>query len=663
MSSQLKPGGSIHRKASFRASLKEYQRRRINKTTAGDGLNQIEAYPIKIKAGLAEKMINEDGKGKKRLPKRSEIPDDYKWRLENLFATDELWEEEFNRIKSLLPQTEQYKGRLGENAALLLQALKLEDEINRSVHKVYVYARMRKDEDNTCAQYQALSDRAQTLATQARSALAFINPEILAIPEEKLNAFLSENNELQLYRHAINDLLRQKPHVLSPAEEELLAETADLAQAPANIFSMINNADIKFPTIIDENGDEIEVTKGRYIQLIESKDRRVRHDAFKALYSSYEKQKNTLAATLHSSVKRDCFYARIRKYPSALAAALDEDNIPTEVYTNLIEAVRSHLPLMHRYLALRKQALGLDELHMYDIYTPLVPPAQAKIPYVTAREKVIAGLQPLGADYIAVLEKGLSSAWVDVYENEGKTSGAYSWGTYGSHPYVLLNYQETLDNVFTLAHEMGHALHSYYSNQKQPFVYAGYSIFLAEVASTVNENLLLHHLLQHTEERTQRLYLINHHLESFRTTVFRQTMFAEFEKTIHEAVENGLPLTADYLCGTYLQLNRDYYGKEVVSDPEIAMEWARIPHFYNAFYVYKYATGFSAATAIAMQILNDGSDAVRRYLDFLSAGSSDYPLVLLRRAGVDMSKPEPVQAALRLFAALLTQLEELLHIS
>ncbi|HHW10293.1 MAG TPA: oligoendopeptidase F [Firmicutes bacterium] len=606
---------------------------------------------------------NEDGKTKKRLPKRAEIPDQYKWRLEDLFATDELWEEEFRRVKTLLPQAEQYKGHLSESADRLLAALQLADEINRAVHKVYVYARMRKDEDNTCAKYQALSDRAQTLATQARSALAFLNPEILAIPEEILKSYLAENAALEVYRQAIDDLLRQKPHVLSQVEEELLAETAELAQAPANIFAMINNADIKFPTIIDENGEEIEVTKGRYIQLIESKDRRVRHDAFKALYSSYEKQKNTLAATLHASVKRDCFYARVRKYPSALAAALDEDNIPTEVYTNLIQAVRAHLPLMHRYLALRKKALGLDELHMYDIYTPLAPPAEAKIPYETAKEKVLAGLRPLGDDYMAVLEKGLASAWVDVYENEGKTSGAYSWGTYGSHPYVLLNYQENLDNVFTLAHEMGHALHSYYSNQKQPFIYAGYSIFLAEVASTVNENLLLHHLLQHTGERSQRLYLLNHHLESFRTTVFRQTMFAEFEKIIHEAVENGLPLTADFLCRTYLQLNRDYYGEEVVSDPEIAMEWARIPHFYNAFYVYKYATGFSAATALSMQILNDGAGAVRRYIDFLSAGSSDYPLVLLGKAGVDMSSPEPVNAALRLFSELLTQLEELLHIS
>lgn len=606
---------------------------------------------------------NEDSKTKKRLPKRAEIPDQYKWRLEDLFATDELWEEEFRRVKTLLPQAEQYKGHLSESADRLLAALQLADEINRAVHKVYVYARMRKDEDNTCAKYQALSDRAQTLATQARSALAFLNPEILAIPEEILKSYLAENAALEVYRQAIDDLLRQKPHVLSQVEEELLAETAELAQAPANIFAMINNADIKFPTIIDENGEEIEVTKGRYIQLIESKDRRVRHDAFKALYSSYEKQKNTLAATLHASVKRDCFYARVRKYPSALAAALDEDNIPTEVYTNLIQAVRAHLPLMHRYLALRKKALGLDELHMYDIYTPLAPPAEAKIPYETAKEKVLAGLRPLGDDYMAVLEKGLASAWVDVYENEGKTSGAYSWGTYGSHPYVLLNYQENLDNVFTLAHEMGHALHSYYSNQKQPFIYAGYSIFLAEVASTVNENLLLHHLLQHTGERSQRLYLLNHHLESFRTTVFRQTMFAEFEKIIHEAVENGLPLTADFLCRTYLQLNRDYYGEEVVSDPEIAMEWARIPHFYNAFYVYKYATGFSAATALSMQILNDGAGAVRRYIDFLSAGSSDYPLVLLGKAGVDMSSPEPVNAALRLFSELLTQLEELLHIS
>ncbi len=495
------------------------------------------------------------------------------------------------------------------------------------------------------------------MVTQAYSALAFFNPEILAIPTQTLDAFLEENADLQVYRHVIDDLVRQKPHVLSETEEELLARFTEIAQSPANIFEMINDADIRFGTVTDEDGRQIELTKGRYIRLMESRDRRVRREAFQALYASYIGQRNTLAATLYASVKKDCLYARLRHYDSSLHAALDDDNISVAVYDNLLTSVQNHLDLMHRYVSLRKRMLGVDQLHMYDLYTPLVPEVDMEFSYRQAQEIVKTAMAPLGADYVGILNTAFNSAWIDVYENAGKTSGAYSWGVYGVHPYVLLNFQETLDDVFTLAHEMGHALHSYYSAKRQPFVYASYSIFLAEIASTLNENLVAQHLLQTLQDPQQRLYIVNHILEQFRTTVYRQTMFAEFERMIHSRVEAGEVLTSDSLCAIYRDLNRKYYGDEIVLDPEIDMEWARIPHFYRSFYVYKYATGYSAAMALAKQIREDGSPAVSRYLEFLSGGSSDYPLEILKAAGVDMNTPDPIDQALSVFASLLDQLK------
>ena len=496
------------------------------------------------------------------------------------------------------------------------------------------------------------------MVTQAYSTLAFVNPEILAIPTETLQAFLEENAALQIYRHTLEDLIRRKPHVLSETEEELLARFTEVAQSAATIFEMINDADMKFGTVTDEEGRPIELTKGRYIRLMESRDRRVRRDAFKTLYTSYINQRNTIAATLYASVKKDCLYAQLRHYDSSLHAALDDDNIPVAVYDNLLTSVQNHLDLMHRYVSLRKRMLGVDQVHMYDLYVPLVREVDMRFSYPQAQEIVKTAMAPLGADYVGVLDTAFRSAWIDVYENAGKTSGAYSWGVYGVHPYILLNFQETLDDVFTLAHEMGHALHSYYSSRKQPFVYAGYSIFLAEIASTLNENLVAQYLLQTLEDRQQRMYIINHILEQFRTTVYRQTMFAEFERIIHARVERGEVLTADNLCSLYRELNRKYYGDEIVLDAEIDMEWARIPHFYRSFYVYQYATGYSAAMALAKQIQDEGPSAVERYLDFLSSGSSDYPLELLKAAGVDMSTPQPIDQALGVFASLLDQLED-----
>ena len=588
--------------------------------------------------------------GSNRLPTRQEIPDEMKWRLEDIYANDDLWSQDYHWVTEKLPVLGEFAGQLGTSGQVLLDCLRLRDQILEKFERLYVYARMRQDEDNTDPKYQALVDRAETLGVQVGSQTAFVEPELLGIPTETLREFVEGTTGLDLYRHYLENIQRMRDHTLPVEQERLLAEASEMGQAPSNIFSMFNNADIQFPTIRDESGQEVELTKGRFIQFMESKDRRVRIDAFKALYSTYGAWRNSLAAMLAANVKRFAFFARTRKYNFPLEAALHGDNIEVSVYDNLINAVHENLPALHRYVRLRRRLLEVDELHMYDLYTPIVADVDMEIPYPEAKSTVITGLEPLGEDYIANLKEGLENHWIDVMENRGKTSGAYSWGAYGTHPYVLLNWQDTLDNMFTLAHEMGHALHSHYSDTNQPYIYAQYPIFLAEVASTVNESLLMHHLLNTVTERNQRRYLINHYLEQFRGTVYRQTMFAEFEKEIHQRVWAGEPLTPQVLCDSYRRLNEVYYGPDIVVDPEIEMEWARIPHFYTPFYVYKYATGFSAATALSQRILDEGEETVERYLTFLKAGGSDYPLNILRRAGVDMTTPEPIQAALRVFA-------------
>lgn len=594
------------------------------------------------------------------LPARIEINPSCTWKLEDLYAEDMIWEQDFSRVQKIITQLSDFKGTLGRSSVDLLKGVLFYLEAVRVVEKLFVYAHMRRDEDNARTLYQAMTDRATSLNIELDSAQAFMTPEILTIPEETLSSYLKKEEGLKEYRHFFDEILRQRKHILSEQEEMILAQAGEIAQAPENIFRMLNNADITFPVIRDEAGQEVEITHGRYSTFMESQDRRVRRDAFQGLYGAYAKQKNTLAAILNGSVRKDVFYGRVRKYESALEAALDGDHVPVTVYHNLIDTVHTFLPVLHRYVSLRKKRLQVDEIHMYDLYTPIIQDFNIKIGYEEAVERVVKGLAPLGPEYGIALEEGFHKRWVDVYENRGKTSGAYSWGVFGTHPYVLLNYQSTIDNIFTIAHEMGHALHSYYSNIHQTYINAGYRIFVAEVASTVNEALLMDDMLKKSQDKKEKMYLLNYYLEQFRTTVLRQVMFAEFEKITHARVEEGEALTTEALCEIYRDLNRQYYGAEMVIDEEIAMEWARIPHFYTPFYVYKYATGFATAVAISQQIIKVGQPAVDRYLDFLGSGCSDYPLELLKKTGVDLTSPQPVIDCLNVFAQTLQQLEELL---
>ena len=595
-----------------------------------------------------------------KLPARSEIAEADKWALEDLFLTDADWEAAVKQLEEQLAQLKGYAGKVSASADALYAYLTLADKTENLFEKVLVYSNEKMHEDMGNSTYQGYAAQAQAAAARLSAAEAFFEPELLAMEESRLQGFLKEEPELEKYRLLIDRVWRRKAHTLSVAEEEILAKTYEMATAPDDIFSMFNDADAKFGTIRDENGKEVELTHGRFGGFMESSDRRVRKEAFEALYQTYDQFQNTLAATYSANVKKAKFYADVRKYPSALAAALAPGNIPTEVYDNLIETVHRFLPAMYRYVALRKRALGVEELHMYDVYVPLVADQTKKIPFAEAKEIVKRGLAPMGEEYVSHLEEGFDHRWIDVYENRGKRSGAYSWGAYGTHPYVLLNYQGKLDDVFTLAHEMGHALHSWYSNANQPYVYSGYLIFVAEVASTCNESLLMQYLLKESKDKKEKAYLLNHFIDQFKGTLFRQTMFAEFEKITHEMYAKGESLTAERLCAVYMDLNRKYFGEEMVSDPQIALEWARIPHFYTEFYVYQYATGFSCAIALSKRILEMGEAGVADYMKFLKGGCSKDPIELLKMAGVDISTPKPVEDALQLFEELVSELEELL---
>jgi len=595
----------------------------------------------------------------KELPKRNEIEEKYKWNLEDIYINDDEWENDYNKVQELLPKIEEYKGKVTNSANDLLELLNTLMKTQEIISRLYAYAHMKKDEDTREQNYQALFNRAQHISNELDNTKSFIKPELLKTSQKKLNKFMEKNEDLKLYEHYLDNIIRQKDHYLSEKEEKILALANDVTQAPENIFSILNNADLEFPIIKDEDKNDVRLTHGRYIKFLQSKNRRVRKEAFNALYDTYDDFINTYATTLNSEIKTHVFRAKARNYNSSLEAALDEDNISVEVYDNLINEVNNNLDSMHKYVGLRKKLLNLEELHLYDVYTPLIEEVDMEIPYNEAVEKVKKALKPLKNKYLQNLEKGFKSGWIDVYENKGKRSGAYSSGCYGVHPYVMLNYSENISDMFTLAHEMGHALHTYYSNKNQPFVYSSYKIFVAEVASTLNESLLIHYLLENTDDLDKRKYLINHYLEQFKGTVFRQTMFAEFERDIHNKVENGKPLTSDLLNNIYHKLNEKYFGDKMIIDEKINREWARIPHFYYNFYVYKYATGFSAAAALSQKIINEGESAVKKYLEFLKSGNSDYPLNVLKKAGVDMTSPKPISTALGIFHDLVNELEEL----
>lgn len=600
-----------------------------------------------------------------KLKKREEVKREDTWAIEDLFSSDEVWEAEFKELEGLCDTLGEYKGTLFDSVERMTEFFRLYERTDGLLERVYVYAGQKYHEDTTNSKYQGFSQRADSLMAKYQENIAFLEPEILA-EEEKVyreitEGFFSEIPEKEDgYRRFFYEIVRTKEHSLSAEMEELLASGQEALDSAGNIFSMFNNADIKFPPVKGDNGEDIEITHGRFIQLLQGKNRRIRKDAFSSLYGVYEAYQNTLAATFGANIKSDVFYARARKYKSSLAMKLDGSDIPEEVYHNLIDVVHENLPQLHRYMDIRKRLLGVEELHMYDLYVPVVEDDMGKIDFHTAKGMVLEGLKPLGEEYQNILKEGFDNRWIDVYENVGKRSGAYSWGAYGTHPYVLLNHQENLNSVFTLAHEMGHAIHSYYSDKNQPIICAGYKIFVAEVASTCNEALLIHDLLQKTTDKKRKAFLLNYYLEQFRTTLFRQTMFAEFEKITHELAENNEPLPAEKLCEIYHDLNVKYFGEQVVIDKEIDMEWARIPHFYTSFYVYQYATGYSAAIALSARILREGETAVRDYIDkFLSGGGSKSPIDLLKGAGVDMSQKEPIKEALQVFADLLDQMEEL----
>ena len=594
----------------------------------------------------------------KELKKRSEVAIENTWAMEDLFASDELWYKNLEVLKEYKEKLLTFKGTLGSSAKTLLEFYQQVEELLRLLDDLLNYSSRKHDQDTKNSTYQAMDGAMMTAYVEVSEALSFETPEIISIPDDKLEEFYQEEKGLELYRRHIDSQRRMKEHVLSDAEERLLAAAGVMASTPGSINSALNNADLVFPEITDEDGDKVRVTHGNFIPFMESKDRRVRKEAFDALYSVYEQFKNTSASILNSQVKQLQFFAKAKKYNTTIEAALDVTEVPVSVYHSLIEAVNKNLHYLHRYMEIRKKVLGLEELHMYDLYTPIIEEADSKVSFEEAKKTIIEALRPLGEDYIRILEEGFNSRWIDVYENEGKRSGAYSAGA-RVHPYVLMNYSDTLDSMFTLAHEMGHALHSYLSNHTQPTIYSEYVIFVAEVASTCNENLLMQYLLKNTTDKKKRAYLINHLLENYRTTLYRQTMFAEFELLINTKSEQGETLTADMLCEAYRGLNEKYYGKDVVIDDKIAIEWARIPHFYYNYYVFQYATGYSAAVALSNRILTEGEPAVKDYLQFLSGGRSADPISLLKIAGIDMSTSEPVEEALKKLGDLLDEFESL----
>lgn len=594
------------------------------------------------------------------LLKREEVPVEHTWNLSDMYETVSDWETAMDEIDELIGEIETMEGTCTNSASDLLLLLERYAEAEQKLSLAYNYAERLYDEDRKNTKHQAMSAKAGTLYAKFVGKTAFIQPTILELPAETLENFYNVLPSLDLYRKFIDEILRFREHSLSTEMEKLVALTSEMSQGPSNTFSILNNADLQFPEIEDEKGEKTRITHGRYINFMESANRDVRKNAFEGMYGTYEQFLNTIASIYDSQVKQQIFQAKAHKYETSLEASVDSNNVSPDVYKNLIETINQNLGKMHRYVSLRKKCLKLDELHMYDIYTPMIPDMAKEISFEEAKDTILKALAPLGEDYVAKVKEGFDNRWIDIYENQGKRSGAYSAGVYGTHPYVLMNYNDSLDNMFTLAHEMGHAMHSYYSNENQPYIYSQYKIFVAEVASTCNEILLMEYLLKNTTDKKERAYLLNHYIDSFKGTVFRQTQFAEFEMRTNAMVEAGESLNAENLSDLYLELNKKYYGPDMISDKQISYEWAKIPHFYYNFYVYQYATGFTSAVAIAHSILKEGAPAVERYKKFLSGGCSDAPVELLKIAGVNLETPAPIQSALDVMDEILDEMEALL---
>ena len=586
---------------------------------------------------------------------RSQIPAQYKWRLEDIFAENAQWEEEFARTEALIPALEALRTNIAENVQTMREGLQTIDKASWQLERLYVYARMRRDEDGKDSLYQGLSSRAQTLAVKLSEALAFLDPLLLSLEEQTLERYI-QAPELAEYAFMLKNLQRSKAHILDEKSEKLLSMAGDFSGGAQEIFTMLNNADLKFGSI-EHEGVTYELSHAKYLSLMQEPDRALREKAYHKFYSVFQDHINTITAAYATSVKKDVFYAKARNHASAMSKALFADNVPVSVYHDLIRAVHENLDTMHDYVQLRKDLLGQSELEMFDIYAPLITEANAEYTYEQAQEMVVDALQVLGQDYTDMLRRAYREGWIDVYETPGKRSGAYSWGVYGTHPYVLLNHRNDLNSVFTLAHELGHAMHTYYADEAQPYSLAGYPIFVAEVASTVNEILLTKHLLKTVEDKTMRQYILNHYIDQFRSTVLRQTMFAEFEMKSHEMAENGEALTVQSLCDLYYDLNRQYHGDAMGQDKTIQYEWARVPHFYTAFYVYKYATGFACASAIVRKLETEPG-MTEKYRRFLQAGGSDYPMEVLAAAGIDVG--EAVTLCMQEFKDALIQFKTLM---
>ncbi|MGM0276198.1 oligoendopeptidase F [Enterococcus sp. AZ080] len=596
-----------------------------------------------------------------KLPNREDLPEKLTWDLTPIFSSDQEFDKKYEELTEELKNSEHYKGTLGNGATAFLEALEFVLTMYRKVELIYVYSHLKNDQDTTNTTYQALYARAGSLLSKVSEAIAWYEPEVLQLSDEQIWQYFEEEPKLEVYRHYVKQMVDNRAHILSADQEALLAGAGEIFGASSGTFAVLNNADLEFPTITGENGEKIQLSHGVYGQLLESTNREVREAAFKGLYSVYAQFRNTFASTLGTHIKGHNFKAKARRYASAREAALSNNHIPESVYDTLVTVVNKHLPLLHRYMELRKRLLNVDTLHMYDLYTPVLGEAPIKFTYEEAVEKAIESLAPMGEEYLAVVKEAFSNRWIDVVENKGKRSGAYSSGSYDTNPYILMNWHDTLDQLFTLVHEMGHSVHSYFTRSNQPFVYGDYSIFLAEIASTTNENILTEHLLATEEDPRVRAYVLNHYLDGFKGTIFRQTQFAEFEHFMHQEDAKGTPLTSEYLSESYGELNAKYYGPAVEKDPEIKDEWARIPHFYYNYYVYQYSTGFSAASALAKKIWEKEPGALDAYLTYLKAGNSDYPVEVMKKAGVDMTQVAYIEDAMAVFEQRLNELEALVE--